>query len=263
MRSFLLALQFLTILPVKVAGRVEEKDVARSSAAFPLVGLLQGLVLVAADAIFTLVFHPDLALALVLLVLVLLSGGFHLDGLADTFDGLASKGDGRRKLEVMREGSVGAMGVIAVVFSLGIKYLALKSISSLTAGAYYLSLLSMPVLSKWAMVIGMFHGRPARMDGLGRMFIEGSRLREFFVGTVLTAFIVTVPVLLLPSYFGNHRHFFHLGALALLYAGARAIYGFIARRLGGLTGDALGAGGEIIENVYLLLVLAWSELYTS
>jgi len=260
MRSFLLALQFLTIIPVRVAGQVGERDVARSSALFPLVGLLQGLALVAADAIFTLVFHPDLALALVLLVLVLSSGGFHLDGLADTFDGLAAKGDSRRKLEVMREGSVGAMGVIAVVFSLGIKYLALRSASSLTAGAYYLSLLSFPVLSKWAMVVGMFHGRPARGDGLGRMFIEGAGLREFIVGTVLTAFTITLPVLLMPSNFEPSRHLFHLGALVALYACARGICGLFSRRFGGLTGDALGAGGEIIENIYLLMVLAWSEL---
>lgn len=262
MKSLLRALGFLSIVPLGAGDRAGEEDMARSARAFPLAGLLQGLVLVAADVLFGMVFNPNLVIALVLLVLVLTNGGFHLDGLADTFDALAARGGREGKLRAMRDGSAGPAGVTAIVFSLGIKYLALKSVSSLTAAAYYSSLLFMPMLSRWVMVTGMFHGRPARQDGLGKIFMDGAGRLEFALGTATVIAAMTLPVVLLPSYFPSQRHVFNAAALVALYSGGRMLFWFFGRTFGGLTGDVLGAGGEISENVFLLMVLLWSQIYS-
>lgn len=259
MKSFLIALQFLTIFPVRVRGEVSERDMARSAAAFPAVGALQGAVLVGAALVFGKVFTASLSVALVLLVLVITNGGFHLDGLADTFDALAARGGREKKLSAMKDSSTGAIGVTAIVFSLAIKYLALLGIAG--AGSFHLlfSLLLMPVLSKWVMLAGMFHGEPARKDGLGRVFIEGAGVREFIAGTVAAGLFAALPVVVLSG--DAQWYFFAAASLIIIYAGARAWLWFLKRSLGGLTGDTLGAAGELSENFFLLTVLIWSGIY--
>jgi adenosylcobinamide-GDP ribazoletransferase len=262
LKRFLIALQFLTIVPVRVGGEVTEEDMARSSAFFPLVGLVQGVLLVAADILLGRVFHPDLTLALVLLVLVLSNGGFHLDGLSDTFDALATKGGRERRLEAMKDSATGAIGVTAIVFALGIKYLSLKSVSNLTTYDYYAALLFMPVLSKWAMLVMMRHGVPAREEGLGRVFMSGARTGGLIAATVITAALLSAPVLAVPLWAGAMRHVFNFGALALVYMFGLLLTRFFRRRFGGLTGDTLGAGGELAEILFLWTAIVWSRLYT-
>ncbi|MEJ2697108.1 MAG: adenosylcobinamide-GDP ribazoletransferase, partial [Candidatus Sulfobium sp.] len=177
MKRLLTAFQFLTVIPVGAGIAADDADIAKSSALFVPVGLAQGILLVAADKALGVVFQPGLAIALVLLVLVLTNGGFHLDGLADTFDALASKSTGdaskdmEKKLSIMRDGTAGPIGVTTIVFSLGLKYLALVDISGFSSSACYFSLFLMPMMSKWTMVASMYLGRPARQDGLGRLFV--------------------------------------------------------------------------------------------
>jgi adenosylcobinamide-GDP ribazoletransferase len=259
MKMLLIALQFLTILPVRVRGDVSERDMARSAAAFPAVGALQGAVLVGAAIVFGKVFPASLSLALVLLVLVITNGGFHLDGLADTFDALAARGGRERKLSAMKDSSTGAIGVTAIVFSLAIKYLALLGIAEAGRFPFYFSLLLMPMLSKWVMLAGMFHGKPAREDGLGRVFIEGVGAREFAAGATAAGLFAALPVVLLSAH--ARWYPFAAASLIIIYAGARAWFWFLKRGLGGLTGDTLGAAGELSENFFLLMVLAWSGIY--
>ena len=107
-----------------------EADIPKSSSYFVMVGLVQGALL-AATALWQQgsVFDPGLTAGITLFVLVLSNGGFHLDGLADTFDALAAKGDREKKLSVMKDGTIGPVGVIAIFFSLLIKYLAIKNLT--------------------------------------------------------------------------------------------------------------------------------------
>ncbi|MFH1014430.1 MAG: adenosylcobinamide-GDP ribazoletransferase, partial [Nitrospirota bacterium] len=93
-KQMLIAFQFLTVIPVKSRMTVSEDDIAKSSSAFVLVGLVQGILLIVTDYLAGTVFHQDLIPALILLALVLSNGGFHLDGLADTFDAIAVKSSG-------------------------------------------------------------------------------------------------------------------------------------------------------------------------
>jgi adenosylcobinamide-GDP ribazoletransferase len=251
-------LQFLTIIPVRLKGDVTEAHVARSVVCFPLVGLLQGIVLVAAYLAFGEAFQPGLAVALVLLVQVLLNGGFHLDGLADTFDALACKGDREKRLGVMKDGSIGAIGVTAILFALALKGVALMNINDVCVLCF--ALLAMPVLSKWVMMLSMKRGGPARDDGLGRIFMHGIRGRD-----VVGATVFVIILMALPFVFGVRDPIYLVGAgvsLFMIYVLSVMLVKLFSGRFGGLTGDNLGALGEVSEVLFLLTVVGWQRLYT-
>ncbi len=269
MKRFLIALQFLTIIPVKNKMTFQENDLAKSASFFVLVGLLQGLLLIATDYIARRIFHSDLVTGLILLVLVLSNGGFHLDGLSDTFDALAlkSKGDAdidkQKQLAIMKTGTAGPIGVTAIVFVLALKYLALNNLSLFQPVTYLSSLLLMPVLSKWAMVISMFHGQPARQDGLGRIFINRIGLKELGISTIiLLLLLLLLPVIFnrfFSLYVPGKQYMFNMLLLPTVYLFCRMGMNSFDKKFGGLTGDMLGAISEMTELIFLFMVIAWSR----
>jgi adenosylcobinamide-GDP ribazoletransferase len=212
------------------------------------------------------VFNPDIVIALVLLVLVLSNGGFHLDGLSDTFDALASKSTGdaaadrEKRLTIMKGSTAGPIGVTAIIFALGLKYLALVDISNFSSPACYSSLLLMPVLSKWTMVVSLYRGEPARQDGLGQFFISGTGFIELAVSTVQLVLVLALSGIAFRSCAPESFYLFYAGVLALLYLSSGIWVGYFKGKLGGLTGDTLGAVSEATEISFLLLVIMWSRL---
>lgn len=266
MKSLVLALQFLTIIPVRTNMAVTEKDIPRSASAFVIVGIIQGILLIIADYIGVMLFQHDLVIGLMLLALVLSNGGFHLDGLADTFDALAIKSSGNpgidreKRFSVMKDAAAGPIGVIAIIFALAIKYLSLKNISHLPYFTYYSSLMLMPVLSKWTMVVSMFHGRPARKDGLGRIFIDGVGFKEVAVSTLMLLILLASVQLLFIRQAPNNLYIFYSGVVAAMYILSRVCIKFFDNKFGGLNGDMLGAISEITEAIFLLTVIVWSRL---
>ncbi len=251
MKNFITALQFLTIIPMR--GKLPSKaEMAACIAAFPLAGLVQGVILVLVAYFLGRVFPPGVSAALILTAYVVITGGFHLDGLSDTFDAVAKRGDRQEKLSVMKDGRTGPLGVVAITLSQVLKFALLSGLSD--SRFYFIALLYMPVFSKWAMVVAMAHGRPARQDGLGNIFVAGTGLREFFAATSVLLVIAGVPIAIKAA-----------GALAFLAAGIFVVlylFGLFwvwlsERQFGGLTGDTLGAVGELSEIIYLLTALAW------
>jgi adenosylcobinamide-GDP ribazoletransferase len=267
MKKILIAFQFLTIMPVRINMVINEKDIAESSSAFVVVGLTQGILLIATDYIARMVFHPDLSTGLILLVLVLSNGGFHLDGLADTFDAIAVKSEGnidtdrKRRLSIMKDSTTGPVGVIAIVFSLAIKYLSLKNISHFSFLTYYSSLILMPAMSKWAMVVSMFHGKPSREDGLGRIFVERAGIKEVTISTMT----IILSIMILPYLFKANPHGIRYALYAIspvvIYLSCLMWVVFFNRKFGGLNGDTLGAISEVTEVIFLLVVILCSQLF--
>jgi adenosylcobinamide-GDP ribazoletransferase len=198
-------------------------------------------------------------------VLVITNGGFHLDGLADTFDAIASGGDKEKKLAVMKGSTTGPIGVIAIVLAVLLKYLLLNVLflNSSTI-AYYSSLVLMPVFSRWIMMPAIFHSKSARQDGLGKIFIENTGLRELAIATFSTlSFLILVP------YIGNMiitRTFccsglspLYLLAMLVIYVFSLVAVWFSNKRFGGMTGDTFGAVSEISEILFLMMVVTWSQ----
>ncbi|MEW6108272.1 MAG: adenosylcobinamide-GDP ribazoletransferase [Nitrospirota bacterium] len=265
MKKILLAFQFLTIIPLKVNGDISEKELSRSASFFPLVGAFQGLLAAVSAALLLKVFSAEIVSALVVLILIISNGGFHLDGLADTFDALAVKSSGdkavdrERRLSAMKDSSTGAIGVVAITMTLLLKFLfldhILKDYSPFTA---YYPLFFMPVFSKWAMNVAIFHGASARQDGLGRIFIKNKSGKELLFTTMVVVFLFAVLSFMHSlSGFLPFMLFLLFATFVLSFSSTK----FFGKKFGGLTGDTLGAISEITETIFLLMAVAWSRLY--
>jgi len=267
MRQFILALQFLTIFPVKVSGTVTGKDMSGSAAFFPLAGAFQGLLAVCSALLSAAFFPPEITSGLVLLALIISNGGFHLDGLADTFDALSVKASGDnaadrdKKLRVMKNSTTGAIGVVAIVMTLLLKYLFLHNvISSSLPPSRYAFLFLMPVFSKWGMILNIYHGTSARQDGLGKMFIENITFTSVLLASSLLAFFYfTADRLYLHATFGARTIILFIVLTVVFYIFCILSTKFFNRRFGGITGDTLGAEGEISEILFLLVTSLWLQ----
>jgi adenosylcobinamide-GDP ribazoletransferase len=246
---------------------VHEQDIAKSVRAFAVVGLFQGLLLAAADYYFGLLFHPDLKTAMVVLILILTNGGFHLDGLSDTFDAMAVKSSGdiskdrEKRLSLMKGSTAGPIGVIAIIFAILLKYLALKNLSNATYFVYYASLIMMPIISKWAMAVSMFHGRSARGAGLGNIFIGKIKLVDIAVITASLIILIAGLLMAFNRYAPETSHIFFALLTALIYIFCLFWNRFFNKKIGGITGDTLGALSEVSEIMFLLLMIIWLRLY--
>jgi adenosylcobinamide-GDP ribazoletransferase len=269
MKPLLLAFQFLTIIPIRVRGEVTGRDLSLSAALFPVVGALQGGIAVVMVLSLGKEFPPELTSVLVLLVWVLTNGGFHLDGLADTFDALAVKATGdecldkEKRLAVMKDSSSGAIGVTAIVFAVLLKFLFLNFVISHAAPyAYYTLLFLMPVFSKWVMVPSLCHGTSARPDGLGRLFIDSVGANTAVLSSLLVIlFFFSSSALSLYGAFGTRIITLFLSLFATLYLFSLLLVRFFKRRFGGLTGDNLGAIHEISEILFLFTVTRWLQRF--
>ena len=254
MKGFHLALGFLTILPVRVSN-VQPGDLGRAAGWFPVVGLLLGLVLSAAHWLLQRVFDPFLAGALVVALWAALTGGLHLDGLADCGDGLLAAATPERRLEIMRDPRLGAFGVLVLALFLILKVLAAGTLPALALFSTQLKgwqpaawlpvgpLVVAMVCGRW-LILPMGRQRGARPGGLGADFALGLRLPA-----LLTAGVVLGVVALL----GGPR-----AILAVLAAhGVAWLILQVARhRLGGVTGDILGLTVELSELAVLLVYAA-------
>lgn len=242
MKKFLLALQLLTIIPIKTKSAMDERDLGGCTAFFPLVGAVQGIILVGANLFFSRFLPHDIVSALILIILIATNGGFHLDGFADTVDGLAGGNTKEERLNIMKDSRIGAIGVVAIVLLLLLKFLL---INNLQADIKNYILFLLPVIGRWSIVPMAYWGDYARPDGgLGKAFVKYTGLMEFLLATGLMLFFS----IMLLSWRG------------LVYAGVLFIVAylltiFFKKKLGGVTGDVLGFQSEVSEVIFLILAI--------
>lgn len=267
MKRLLVAIQFLTIIPLGIEVNVSEKDIGGCSAAFVAVGILQGILLVAVQYLTGRIFPQDLAIAFTVFALVLINGGFHLDGLADTFDALAMKSEGdiekdrQKRLALMKDGTTGPIGVIAIVFDLAFKYLLLRNLSNFMPFIFYSSILFLPVISKWTMVLSIHHAIPAKNNGLGHLMIKGTGYKEVVISTLTLLGLFITVLIYSKDYSPDKQYLFYLILVGLMYLVSLLVLRFFNKRFGGITGDNLGAINEISEILFLLWVVIWLRLF--
>jgi adenosylcobinamide-GDP ribazoletransferase len=231
-----LAFQFLTRFPVGRATR-EGADAGRSCAWFPLAGAAMGLLVAGAAYLARGHVPAPLAGVLAAAALAWLSGGLHLDGLADLFDGLSGgHGDRDRILAIMRDGRIGAHGAAALVLVLLVKAAAL---AELAARGDPWMIAAAPAVARFAAVPLVVWFPYAREEGLGKAFRGTAGSREIAVAALLAAAALAPAV---PRSLAS-------ATAALAVAGALALA--VRRRLGGLTGDVYGAAIELAEVAFL------------
>ena len=236
-----LAVSFLTILPVIDQRRASEETVAASFAWFPIVGFAVGAMLCVEDWLLAHVFAQVVRSVLIIVSLTVVTGAVHLDGLADTADALGAGRDRDRALDILRDSRVGTFGASAIFFDLTLKILAL---STLAGHRRYAALIVAPMLARWAMVIA--RRRPTLSARRKAQDRRSSRERS----SVMRTGIVTVFTLVIWWTLGAMRPIALAVAVALAIVLAMRL--FYRRWLGGVTGDLIGACGELVEIAVLV-----------
>lgn len=243
-RQVRIALAFLTRLP---AGRLDctAQEIGRSSRWFPLIGAFLGAVYAGTATLLSSVFPPFVTAVLVVLIHALLTGAMHFDGLADTADGF---GAGRTRddvLRIMRDHAIGSYGACALILAISLKVAAIGALMGTPAALP--ALLLAPALGRWSAVFSSAlaaYARPATDDTSKSV---GSPAR--FIGYGELALATT---LLLPAALSFRA--WRGAAVVLLGAAAVACWTWLCRRkIGGVTGDTLGAGIELSECLVLVL----------
>jgi adenosylcobinamide-GDP ribazoletransferase len=240
--GFLAALRFLTIVPLSWGRAEDGRYFAASLPWFPVIGLLIGLAIAVILLLLTPFFPQPVLAFMAIVLLAAASGCLHLDGLADSGDGLLSARPRERILEIMRDSHIGAMGVITLILMLLGKYAAL---SCLDDSFFLITLIIMPVAGRCAILVTMAVLPYAREgEGLGRCFYSPAT-RIAALGAILfwTATVAAASFFLLDS-----RQI--TLALFLLVAPGCTLASFALwchAKIGGATGDTLGAICELSE----------------
>ena len=250
-KNFINAVQFLTVFTVNKKQEVSEGDLAQSMVFFPLVGFGIGFVLNTFDKAFSWILPQNIINALLLVLSVLLTRAIHVDGFADTLDGIMGGRDPQSRLAIMRDSRLGTAGAVGIMFLLLVKYVCLNSLFENEKVA---ALLTAPMLARWSQTLMVFQSNYGRENGMGKAFVghlrAGSLAAASAVAVGLTLFVVVRldmrSVILFCSLLA--------GVLLLTVLGKR----YLVRKLGGVTGDAIGAVSELNEVLVLLLFVVFS-----
>ena len=242
-RKFLIALGFLTRLPASVPCTAE--DIGHSARWFPLVGALLGAIYAAMARFAGPVFPPLITAVLITAMDALLTGAMHFDGLADTADGFGSGRTREDVLRIMRDPTIGSYGSCALILTIALKVAAIAALIGRPAAAPALFLA--PVLGRWSAVFSSLLAGYARPPADDSAKSVGSPAR--FVGRpelLMASGITAAVTALLRQWRGAAAVFLVIAATAVWTAMCR-------RRIGGVTGDTLGAGVELSECLSLVV----------
>lgn len=238
-KRFLLTLGFMTRIPVTVnLGEVKDEDMHKGFLYYPVVGLIIGLLDTGVFFLVSLVLPEVFGILFAMLANLCVTGAFHLDGLCDTADGIYSARKRERMLEIMKDSRIGTNGAIAMAFDLALKF----------AGIYYcedpwLMILLMPIAGKMVQGAIVYKAVYPRKKGIG--IYVGTVDRPTVIGTMILGLI---PMILAFSFWGPV-----IFAVLFLLAWLFRIY--VSGKIGGVTGDVMGAGSELAEVELALLVL--------
>jgi adenosylcobinamide-GDP ribazoletransferase len=243
--SLLAALQLLTSIPLSIKRELTPAQMGRATAWFPLVGVMIGVILAGLNWLLSFSLPPSLVNVLLIVALVMLTGGMHLDGFADTCDGMAGHKATEERWRIMHDSHTGAFGVVGVALLLLTKYVALNNIPTdyITA-----TLVFMPLVSRWAMVYAIFTFRYARPEGLGKAYKAATRWPQFTIATVITLVLIFFVLFIWLSVIGV-LVFFGIWIFTTLLS----LY--FKHKFAGLTGDTYGAINESAEVMALILII--------
>ena len=242
-KRFLLTIGFMTRIPVNVdLGEVKDEDMHKGFLYYPVVGLVIGLIDMAVYLAVSRVLPPALGILFSMLANLCVTGAFHLDGLSDTADGIYSARTRERMLEIMKDSRIGTNGAIAMCFDLALQF----------AGIWYCSprwliILLLPVAGKMVQGAMVYKAIYPREKGIG--IYVGTVDGPTVIGTVILGLI---PMVLAFSWQG-------VVIFALLYLFAWLFRIYITGKIGGITGDVMGAATELSQVLFLILVIVMTR----
>jgi adenosylcobinamide-GDP ribazoletransferase len=245
--SILGVISFLTIIPIPKSANVDINIVAKNMYLFPLVGALIGII-VGIFAYFTSIFlAKDVTALLVTVVLMIITGLHHTDGLADFSDGLMVSGNKEIRKRVMSDPRIGSAGVVCLILYIVGLIIALSSFNS--SVEMFIGIVIAEILSKYIMTLQAYKGRPA-WEGLSSPFAQAMKNKgKFLASTVITILFVWA--------LGGFKGFMTLFVSLLI---GLMIFYISKRKIGGISGDVLGASNEIIRLsslLFLSIIILW------
>lgn len=241
-----LAVQFLTRLPVRVTSAFSTERLAASVRHYPLVGMFVGSIAALAYASAQMLFPPVLAVLISTALVLLVTGAFHEDGLADTFDGIGGGVTREQSLAIMKDSRVGVYGALVLIVALAIKIATLSVLLPIVA---IVSLVAAHGLSRWSSIVVIATSNYVREQGTGKPTAEGiSRPGLIYASAVGLTCLALVYFVLTPAA--------ALGGSVGLASGHLLMRLFFERKIGGYTGDCLGATQQASEIGMYLGILA-------
>ena len=250
---FLVATQFLTRLPLREQSDFQPAWLSRSARYFPLVGALVGIINVGVWWLFSRWFPPAVSVGFMIVASLLVTGAFHEDGFADTCDGFGGGTTPERVLAIMKDSRIGAYGTIGIVMLLGLKWATLVAIPVV---AFPFLVIAAHTMSRWC-PIGLIWGlRYVRSDdGKSKPLANGLSGFDWILSGLIGS--IALVAVALATDFAHHglnvRICVGAALAALVTSGITAAY--FRRRIGGYTGDCLGAVQQISELAFLSAAL--------
>lgn len=240
MNKIFAAFQFLTVIPLKVKG-FQEEQLPESTIYFPLVGLMLGGCLVGLEYSLSPFLPNEIVAILQVAFLSLITGGLHMDGFADSFDGLGCGKSGEERLQVMKDSRIGTMGALALIFLVLLKY---NSINFIGQNVKYFALLVFPMVSRWAMVFAIFISSQKSHTGLGSMYQKQIKEKHFILSSIL-------PFLVIIYFFDSPGLIGLIGISVFVFI----IFNILLKIFGKITGDHFGFINELTELAVLFIFL--------
>lgn len=244
-KLFLVSLQFMSRIPVpeRYTTGLNVSDYCKGIMTFPLVGLVVGLISAFVYSIAQMWWGNLLAAICAVFTMAAVTGGFHLDGLADTADGIFSSRPRAQMLEIMRDSRIGTNGTLALIFKVSLHIFVVYQLAENQANIFGL-LIAAPIVGRSLSVLLMYRQNYARESGVGNLYIGKINGGQFCQTWVLAAALV--------AFFSGGYGVLMIIATAALLLVYRSL---IQHKLGGQTGDTIGAGIEIGELLFLLLMV--------
>jgi adenosylcobinamide-GDP ribazoletransferase len=236
MDGLILALQFFTRIPIKKEVSFQGENIGRSLFFLPIIGLAMGG-LAGVPVVFLSEYSKGISALLSVLILAILTGGLHLDGLADTFDGFLSGREKDRVMEIMKDSTLGAFGAVALIFLIASKLVAVYELPVEYWVGIPLSLANARLVAGYVISTK----KNARREGLGALFKSSAAGKNVLLsGLVMIGIILFInPIFLIP--------------LAVSFIMGELIVFWSYRKIGGMTGDVYGAVIELCEVASLII----------
>lgn len=245
MKRFLRILQFMTRIPINMDLGFDD-EFHKGMVFFPSVGAVLGILYFLTTYAALKIFGTYLGSLFFLLISVILTGGLHLDGLADTFDGIYSYRDKERILEIMKDSRIGANGLLAILFFVLAKLGVVNEL--FTRNLIFVAILC-PIYGRTAIMMASYKNKTPRENGMGNVFIGKINANTLLIGLLTTlSYVVAVGLL-----FSLDRNFivFNVFFIAVLWVFVRLYTRYITGFIDGITGDVLGCTCELSELLYL------------
>ena len=241
---YFVAQMFLTRLPSPASLQWSEKELAASTTFFPVVGIVVGVIAAVSWHIGYTLWSAPVAALLAVAATVLATGAFHEDGLADSADGLGGAFEINRKLQIMRDSRIGTYGSVALLFVILAKIFTISEISPANISG---TLIAAHVIARWTSLPLICNNTYVREEGTGKPFAATVNQRQLLIASLITVLICVIAI--------GWRSIVVLPIVVAFVWGSQW---YLRRKLGGVTGDVLGAVNSLSElGVYLTLSVVY------